>query len=108
MQTTTSSRIDLIEIIITKKNYSQYYYRPLNPTLNSGSGGGVCGRNWQLTTNCSNFTLAYTGSNYNSFVFWENSTTKIYTFTTAYWSFFLNGCVFDLYDEINDRYVYYQ
>lgn len=108
VQTTTSSRIDLIEIIITKKDLSQYYYRPLSPSINCGSGAGVCGRNWQLTSCSSIFTLAYTGFNYNSFVFWDQPTTKTYSFSAAYWSFFLNGFMFDLYDNVNDKYVYYQ
>jgi len=107
IQTTTSSTIDLIEIITPSLSGSNSYsYRALNPTTRQGSGGGICGRNWQLTSCSSIFTLGYTGYNYNRFFFWENPTTKTYSFSTAYWSFFLNGCMFDLYDNIENKYVY--
>lgn len=109
IQTTTDSTIDLIEIITPSFSGSDSYsYRALNPTIKQGSGGGICGRNWQLTSCSSIFTLGYAGDdcNYSRFIFWENPTTKTYKFSTAYWSFFLNGCMFDLYDNIENKYVY--
>lgn len=108
IQTTTNSTIDLIEIITpgNRATSGAYSYRPLNPTIKQGSGGGICGRNWQLTSSSSIFTLGYIGDNYNRFFFWEKPTTKTENFSAAYWSFFLNGCMFDLYDNTENKYVY--